>query len=45
MFREGGDGVGVGGVIRVTLQGGVTMIVLFYSRVHFAWAFSDNLGS
>ena len=29
MFREGGVGVGVGGVIRVTLQGGVTMIVLF----------------
>ena len=45
MFREGGVRVGMGGVIRVALQGGVTMIVIFNSRVYFAWAFSDNLGS
>ena len=45
MFREGGVGVRMGGVIRVALQGGVTMIVIFNSCVHFAWAFSDNLGS
>ena len=32
MFREGGVGVGVGGVIREALQGGVTMIVLFIAE-------------
>ena len=45
MFREEGVGMGVSGVICVVLQSGVTMIVLFGSRVHFARAFSDNLGS